>query len=134
MLGCPIADDIDRLSLELLCRLVLPGRAQLELVSHDATASDVLEIVQKGLPAVVCLTNVPPASSARARYLCKRLRAAQPNLPIVVALTGTPDNANAISLRDQLLSAGANQVTTTYAQAREQLVPLLQVAAHREMA
>ena len=132
LLGCPVADDIDRLCLELLCRIVLPGRGRLELVSHEATASDVLEIVRRISPGVVCLASVPPAGSARARYLCKRLRAAHPSVPIVVALTGTPDSESATSLRDQLMSAGANQVTTTFAQARDQLVPLLQVAAHRE--
>ena len=49
-----------------------------------------------------------------------------------MALTGTPEAPDKASLRDQLLSAGANQVTTSFAQAREQLIPLLQVAAHRE--
>ena len=129
LLGCPVAGDLDRLTLELLGRILLPGRVRIEMLSADATASDAIGAVGEYTPTLVCLANVPPAGGARARYLCKRLRAAYPDLALFAALTGAEEG---MALREQLLSAGATRVTTTFADARAQLVPLLQVAANRE--
>src|SRR5262249_26987346 len=69
------------------------------------------------------------AGSARARYLCKRLRSRHEQLPIIAAVWGAGADEQ---LASQLRAAGATRVVTTLAEARAQVVPLLQVARHVE--
>src|SRR5262249_24108183 len=80
-LGCPAHDEVDRLALELFGRLLDPTKARLKLVSSDRTAAEVVEQVAQERPALVLVGLVPPGGGARARHLCKRLRARHPKAP-----------------------------------------------------
>jgi predicted PurR-regulated permease PerM len=129
LLACPARDEVDELAAELFGRLIAPAKARYVVVSPEATAAEVLARVEQAEPAVVCLLSLPPGGSARARYLCKRLRARHAQLPIVAAIPGAGGDEPFVA---QLRSAGATQVATTLAEARGQAVPLLQVARHLE--
>lgn len=128
MLACPAQDALDVLMLELLRRMV-GGRARVQMVHADATASEVLAEVERVAPAVVCLGGMPPAGSTRLRYLCKRLRSRYPQLPILVGLWSSAADEQ---LAERLRKEGATQVGLRLNETRGHLVPLLQVAQHLE--
>ncbi len=129
LLLCPAHDAVDELAAQLVCRLIAPGQARCSVVSTTATAAEVVARVEEEEPAVVCLVSLPPVGSARARYLCKRLRARNAQLPIIAGVLGAGGDGGVAA---QLRGAGATHVTTTLAETRGQLVPLLQVARHLE--
>ena len=77
-------------------------------------------------PAVICIASLPPSGMAHARYLCKRLRDASPEMPIVVGRWGQKRNSKLEE--ERLKQAGANFVTTTLLETRKLLesrLPLL---------
>jgi hypothetical protein len=45
-----------------------------------------LDRVEEAQPNMVCISATPPAAVIHARYLCKKLHARFPGIPIVVAL------------------------------------------------
>lgn len=128
LLACAGNDELDELAIELLARMIPGGSAAVAVVHPGATAADVLEQVRVVQPAVVCLSLLPPAGAARARYLCKRLQAAFPTLPIIAALWGRIEANDPLPV--QLTSAGALHVGTSLPEVRSLIVPLLQVAPH----
>jgi predicted PurR-regulated permease PerM len=128
MLACPTHDALDALAMELLNRAAV-GKAKVTLVSPAATAAEVLALAEEAEPVVVCVGGLPPAGAARARYLCKKLRARFPELPLIVGLWGVGADDE---LAEKLRAAGATQVTRTLSETRAQVVPLLQVARHLE--
>ncbi|MFO0841819.1 MAG: AI-2E family transporter [Gemmataceae bacterium] len=130
LMACPAHDAVDALALELLGRAVA-GKARVSLVSPEATAAEVVALAEEAEPVVVCVVGLPPAGSARARYLCKKLRARLPQLPVIVGMWGTGGDE---ALATQLRAAGATHVAATLAEIRVQVVPLLQVARHLEPA
>lgn len=129
LVACPARDEVDQLAIELLGRLLTPSKARIQILSPEATAAEMLSTIEQQEPAVVCVASLPPAGGARARYLCKRLRARFPQLPIIAGVWG---NALQETLLDQLRSAGATQIARTLAETRGHLIPLLQVAQHLE--
>lgn len=130
LLGCPAHDDVDVLALSLLGRAV-GGKAKVTLVGAGTTAAEAVALAEEAEPAVICIVLLPPAGRSRARYLCKKLRARFPRIPVVVSMWGAGGDEE---LAEQFRAAGATHVTTTLAEAREQVVPLLQVARHLEPA
>jgi len=74
---------------------------------------------------IVVLSAVPPGGVAQARYLCKRLRAAVPDVRIIVARLGVGDNAEAV--QPALLSAGADAVGTSLVETRDLVLQYVRV-------
>ena len=70
----------------------------------------------------------PPGGLAHTRYLCKRLRARFPDLKIHVCRWD--DRARAQSNPGHLLEAGADLITATLLETRQQLASLLPILAH----
>jgi hypothetical protein len=128
LVACPGSDELDVLAVELLGRGLPGGPAQVVTLSPGATAAEVVAKVREVNPAAVLLSVLPPAGTARARYLCKRLKAAMGDMPIVAGLWG-PIEAND-PLPVQLTGAGALHVATSLPEARSLVVPLLQVQPH----
>ncbi len=79
-------------------------------------------------PAVVCIGSLPPGGVAQTRYLCKRIRQQAPNVKIVVGRWG--DGGNTERMEKRLRGAGADQLSTSLHDSREQIIPLLQVATN----
>ncbi len=128
--GCPAHDEREEVALEMLRRVLGRGRARLDIISSKATAAEVVQRVADEKPPLVCIASVPPRSNAQARYLCKRLRAKFPQLPVVVGCWGgREEDAKAA---DHLRAAGASQVTTSLRETRLHVAPLLQIASHLE--
>jgi hypothetical protein len=92
ILGCPAHDEADELALQMLQHVLDPGRFEIEVTKTGLLAAEVLSLVEQSTPTLVCIGLVLPGGFAQTRYLCKRLRARFPTLPIVVGCwSGTTD-------------------------------------------
>lgn len=130
ILGIPAHDGADQAALEMLQNLLDPARWSLELVAPDALTAELLELVAEKKPALVCIAATPPGGLAHTRYLCKRLRARFPELRILVCRWGP--RASNTSSPGQLEEAGADMITTTLLETRQQLESLLPVLAQSQ--
>lgn len=127
-LGFPAHDEADELALHMLSQLLEPSGCQLEVFSPKSLAAEVLRRAGEERPVFVVIAALPPGGLAQTRHLCKRLRAQCPGLKVFVIRWGQADNLD--RLREGLRQAGADGLVTTLQEARAQLLPLVQVAAH----
>ena len=99
-----------------------PGRFEIEVTRAGLLAAEVLSLVEQSTPTLVCIGLVPPGGFAQTRYLCKRLRARFPTLPIVVGCwSGTTDEVeNLVRLRLDSLT----QVGTILTKTRQQIIQM----------
>ncbi len=114
LLVCPATDDIDCLGLEMLRQLLDPTHWELELIGVETLTSELVARIADDPPDMICIASLPPGGLAHARYLCKRLRDASPEIQITVGRWGQKRNSKLD--RERLELAGANFVTTTLAE------------------
>jgi predicted PurR-regulated permease PerM len=126
-LGCPGRDEADELALQMFAQLLRLAGCSMEVISSHQLSAEVLKRIESEAPAAVCIGSLPPGGIAQARYLCKRIRQQVPNVKILVGRWGDHDNTERTVKR--LRDAGADQVADTLHASREQIIPLLQVAA-----
>jgi predicted PurR-regulated permease PerM len=120
VLASPVRDEADELGLIMLGHLMDPARWTIEMTSPQLLASEVIALVERTRPVVVCLGSLPASGlAARTRYLSKRLRARFPELRIIVGRWGLREEDEAE--RRRLEAAGANYVGTTLVETREHL-------------
>jgi predicted PurR-regulated permease PerM len=127
VLGVPTKDEVDETGLAMLQRLLPAGKCQVELLTKDALAGEVIKRVAEGKPAAVVIGAVPPYSFSSIRYLCKRLRRQYPDVKIVVGCWGLPDDVKATV--DRLKAAGADLASAGLVETRDLLLPLVQEAS-----
>ena len=104
---------------------VRPAGGALTFTGHALLATEVLDAVAAHGARLVCIAALPPGRGAKARLLCRRLRARFPALKILVGRWGFTGPADALTV---LAHAGADGVSTTLGQALEQItayVPVL---------
>ncbi len=126
ILGCPAKDDTDCVGLEMLRQLLDPTHWDLEVTALEALTSELAARIIADPPAIICIASLPPGGLTHARYLCKRLRYASPDIEIIVGRWGLPRNSKLD--RERLELAGASFVTTTLLETRKLLesrLPLL---------
>ena len=111
ILGCPATDDTDCVGLEMLRQLLDPAHWELEVTAVETLTSELVARIVENPPAIVCIASLPPGGMSHARYLCKRLRDAAPEMPIIVGRWGQQRNSKLD--RERLELAGASFVTTT---------------------
>ena len=127
VLGCPAKDEFDELALGMMQRLLPAGKCQVELLSKDTLAGEMLARVGEAKPAALVIAAVPPYSFAAIRYLCKRMRTQFPTVKILVGCWGLRDEVK--KSVDRLLTAGADLVSAELLETRDLLLPLIQDAA-----
>lgn len=127
ILGCPAKDEFDELALGMMQRLLPAGKCQLELLSKDTLAGEMLARVSQARPAILVIAATPPYSFASVRYLCKRMRVQFPTVKILVGCWGLRDEVKKST--DRLLAAGADLASAELLETRNLLLPLLQDAA-----
>ncbi len=131
LLGCPGEDEADALALEMLRQILDPARWEVEILSAEVLAAELVELARAKDAAVVCVGALPPGGLAHARYLCKRLRRCLPDAHIVVGRWGLRGNVE--QNEEQLRQAGADRVLTTLAQTRDYLHAWQPVLAQEEL-
>jgi glycerophosphoryl diester phosphodiesterase len=98
-----------------------------EILSNLVLASEIIARVAERAPAAVVIAVLPPGGLARSRYLCKRLRAAFPQLKIIVLCWHSGvDQRPEIQI---FLAAGADAVSVNLLDARAQISNLAVIAA-----
>jgi hypothetical protein len=104
----------------MLQQVLDPRRFEVEVTAAGLLAAEVLALVEQSAPTLVCIGLVPPGGLAQTRYLCKKLRARFPTLPIVVGCWGGPqDEAKILA---QLRPDSLTQVGTTLTKTRQQIM------------
>ncbi len=132
ILGCPAMDEMDCVGLEMLRQLLDPARWVLEVTAVETLTSELVARIAAAPPAFLCIASLPPGGLAHARYLCKRLRAASPEIQIIVGRWGRQRNTRID--RERLEQAGASFVTSTLLETRQLLesrFPLMTQDAQR---
>jgi predicted PurR-regulated permease PerM len=115
--GCPIRDGADRVVLSTLNRILERDGYTIEIVPAGALVAETIAEVQQMNPASILVSSLE--ESGRARHLVKRLRSVCPDIPIVVGCWGFCASSR---LRTDLSAAGADDVATTLAHARNDLI------------
>jgi hypothetical protein len=123
VLGLPAHTDADRVALEILAKLLEGTPFVLQIASVHALSSDAVAMLGEGRCAAVCIADLPPSSTSKARYLVRRLRAAVPDARIVVGRWAPPSMAD--EQAEPILAAGAAYVSATLVETREQLHQLI---------
>lgn len=131
VLGSPARDEADEVALLMFRALCKATGAEVRAVSAAMLSAEVVAVVGEQIPDVALVAALAPGGLSQARYLCKRLRAAFPDLPIVVGRWSSDEDAGAV--RTALLAAGATEVGFTlidtrqlvlqYARARSPVAP-----------
>jgi predicted PurR-regulated permease PerM len=124
----PARDQADELAAGMLQSLLDARECRFEPVTSDMLAGELVDHLEAENPAALCITVVPPLGLAHARYVCKRVRAALPDLKIIVCCPGLTVNVERVSAR--LQAAGADTVATTLGEARDQILPHVRLLAH----
>src|SRR4029434_7293201 len=84
ILACPAHDEADEVALQMFQHVLDPVRFEVEFTKTTLLTAQVLSLVEQTSPEIVCIGLVPPVGFAQTRYLCNRLRARFPTLPIVI--------------------------------------------------
>ncbi|HUF94185.1 MAG TPA: AI-2E family transporter, partial [Candidatus Limnocylindria bacterium] len=106
--GCPARDDADEVALLMFRALCATTGAEVRVVSAAMLSSEVVSVVGEQPPDVVLVAGLAPGGLAQTRYLCKRLRAAFPALPVVVGRWCSDEDTQQV--RNALMAAGATEV------------------------
>ena len=124
ILACPAHDEADEVALQMFQHVLDPVRFEVEFTKTTLLTAQVLSLVEQTSPEIVCIGLVPPGGFAQTRYLCKRLRARFPALPIVVGCWGGPkDDA------EHLARLGLDSIvhmSTTLLETRNQIMQMPQ--------
>ena len=115
-------------SLEMLKQLLNPTHWDLEVAAVETLTSELMARIAEDPPAVICIASLPPGGLAHARYLCKRLRDASPEIQIIVGRWGQQRHSK--HDRERLEQAGASFVTTTLLETRQLLESRLPLLPH----
>jgi predicted PurR-regulated permease PerM len=86
VLCLPGRDEADEIAAMLLAKVLRTEGIQATFISVIALASEMVELVERHKPDVVCISALPPSALTHARYLSKRIRARFPDLPLLVGL------------------------------------------------
>lgn len=131
LLGCPAQDEADGLALRMLQQLLDPRTWEVEVTSAGTLTSELTARIVQERRGLICIGSLPPGGLAHTRYLCKRLRAAAPDVVIIVGRWGQKGNLD--DNREQLLEAGANHMTTSLIETHRYLDSLHSIHAQKQL-
>lgn len=129
VLAFPARTGAEPVALGLLHAVLDTQRFDLIVASPDLLAAEAVALAARHPDAALIIGVLPPAGVGQANLLCVRLRAAFPTRKLIVACFGAP-NDEVDGLRDQLIGAGADRVTTTLVATGQALLALRQQVLH----
>ena len=112
LLAVPARAEADEVILGMFVGLLDPRQWKSNVLGHERLTAEVVSEAGANGPHVILIGSVPPGGWARARYLCKRLRARCPKAHIIVGFGGTTEVKDQVAA---LTAAGADQVCTSVA-------------------
>lgn len=120
----PARDEADEIAGMMLAQLLATGGCLVQSVSFTAAASELVDLVEKRKPDVVCISATPPAAVMHARHLCKQVRRRFPEVPVVVGLWNAEGDLSKVKTR--IGGVATTHVVATLAEAQEQVRLLIQ--------
>jgi hypothetical protein len=124
ILCLPARDEADEIAGMMLAQLLATGECLVQSVPFTTAARELLDLVEKRTPDVVCISATPPAAVMHARHLCKLVRGRFPEVPMVVGLWDAQGDLN--KARARIGGAATTHVVTTLAEAQERVRRLIQ--------
>ena len=124
ILCLPARDEADEIAAMMLAQLLATGESLVQSVSYTATAKEVLELLQRRTPDVVCISATPPAAVMHARHVSKLVRGRFPQVPVVVGLWDAQGDLS--KARTRIGNGLATHVVTTLAEAIEKVRLVIQ--------
>ncbi len=99
ILCLPARDEADEIAGMMLAQLLATGECLVQSVSFTAAARDVVELLRKRTPDVVCISATPPAAVMHARHLCRLIRGRFPEMPVIVGLWDAQGDLSKVKTR-----------------------------------
>ena len=122
IIGCPARDESDELALVMLGDLLDHKRFDLQIVGDAALTSEVIARTAETNAPLLCIASLSPDGLPHTRALCKRVRLRFPEIKILIARLG-----HGTASTDELLAAGADRISTTMMEFRDQVVQTSQI-------
>jgi len=124
ILCLPARDEADEIAGMMLAQLLATGGCLVQAVSVSAAPSELLDLVERRKPDVVCISATPPAAVMHARHLCRRLRGRFPEIRLVVGLWNAQGDLTKAKMR--IGGGDTTHVVATLAEAQEQVRLLIE--------
>jgi predicted PurR-regulated permease PerM len=124
ILCLPARDEADEIAAMMLAQLLATGECFVQSVSFTVSAGELVDVVQRRKPDVVCISATPPAAVMHARHLCNHVRGRFPEVPVVVGLWNAQGDLSKVKTR--IGGGETTRVVTTLAEAQEQVRLLIQ--------
>jgi hypothetical protein len=113
----------------MVAQLLATGECLVQSVSFTAAVSELVDLVEKRKPDLVCISATPPAAVMHARHLSKQVRGRFPEVPLVVGLWNAQGDLSKAKTR---IGGGATtHVVATLAEAQQQVRLLIQPLLER---
>ncbi len=119
----PARDESDEIVAGMLAQVLTNAGIASRMLPANAMVGEMLDRMAAINPKIVCISAMPPEAMAKARYLCKRVRARFPQTRIIVGFWNQA--VDAARIRPHLTSAGADHVVTDLAGALKTVRPSL---------
>ena len=122
IIGCPARDESDELGLVMLGHLLDRQRFELKIVGAATLTSEVIARIAETKAPLLCIASLSADGLPHTRALCKRVRLRFPEIKILVGRMG-----NGPASTNELLTAGADRISTSMIEFREQVMQLSQI-------
>ncbi len=129
ILCLPAHDEADEIAGTMLAQLSATRGCVVEAVSVTSLASEMVDLVEKRKADVVCISAMPPAAAAHARYLCKRLQGRFPDAHLIVGLWNAKTDLT--KMRERIGCGATTHLVGTLSAAQEKIHGLLQPLVQR---
>ena len=124
VLGVPAHHRAEELVLRMVGGLV-DEQARFESLSTRLLPNEMLDEIERRKPGVVVVAVLPPGGLVQARFLCQKLCKRLPEQQVLILYLGRSRNFDQLLVK--MRSAGANYVTTSVLQTRDQALSLLKI-------
>ncbi|HQU41881.1 MAG TPA: AI-2E family transporter [Pirellulales bacterium] len=129
ILCLPARDEADEIAGMMLAQLLATGECLVQSVSYTVSAGELVDLVERRKPDVVCISATPPAAVMHARHLCNQVRGRFPDVPVVVGLWNAQGDLS--KARTRIGGAETTHVVATLAEAQEQVRLLIEPLSRR---
>jgi hypothetical protein len=119
----PARDQADEIAGTMLAQLLASNGVVVQAISVTALASEMVDLVEERHADVVCISAMPPAAAAHARYLCKRLHGRFPETNLIVGLWNCGGDLN--KAKERIGCGTTSHVVGTLTAAQEKIQSLL---------
>jgi predicted PurR-regulated permease PerM len=127
VLCLPARTEADEIAGTMLAQLMELPDCRVEAAPFASSPGELIDLVRKLEPRVVCISSLPPAAVMHARTLCKRLSGRIPAGNLVVGLWHFQGDSS--KAKERIGCEAETRVVTTLADAQEQIRLLLADAA-----